>query len=102
MANGLDVDSVRVANKGAVIVVVVAAQAGRAVVGTARSKRCFVKFIDLCPRLRDEREVRCFTHPGIAHDPEQRLVLATKTVDAAAGFLLFTAWLCLLWCNRVQ
>jgi hypothetical protein len=58
MANGLDVVAVWVENVAAVVVGVVPAQPGRAVVRPARRDRCGMEGVDLRTRLGAEGDVK--------------------------------------------
>lgn len=74
LSHSLNVDSVRVEDERTVIVVVIATQSRRTVVGATRSQRWFVELIDLHSCLSNEREVGRLSYLRVADDPEQWLV----------------------------
>ncbi len=86
MTHRLDVVAVGIEDVGAVVVGVVPAQSGCAVVGRACLERRRVERVDLCPAFRFERDVKASAHRLAGGFEEERRATAVLLAEPRGGF----------------
>src|SRR4029077_4496746 len=89
VANGLDVVTIRIKHKSAVVIrVVLGPQAGRAIVLGAGRNRCAIERVDCGPALPCDSNVHGAVEPALAPHPEVRFAVDAEARGRTIAFVL--------------